>query len=354
MDYFYILVINPGSTSTKLALYRDESELYSAEIVHPDGSLPAYFADQFDERLRLVREETASWGVPAEQLSCVVGRGGLMPPLKAGGYYINSAMLEDLVNGRSQPHASNLGAMLADAIARPLGIPSFIYDAVSAVDLPPVAQITGVPEYRRRCFCHVLNSRAVARFVAGEMGRRYEDCRFIVAHLGGGISVSTHCGGRIIDAAGDDDGAFSPERAGGLPLFYVIDMCYSGKYTKDEMITKIRGIGGLRGLLGTADCRQIEQRIADGDEYASLVYDAEAYQIAKGINIMSTPLKGEIDAIILTGGMAHSEMLTGKIVDYVNHIAPVRIYPGQFEMQALALGALRILRGEERAHVYGK
>lgn len=350
---FFILVINPGSTSTKLALYKNSTELFSSVISHPEGSLPPYFADQLDERLGLVYTALDEWGFDRHGLSCVVGRGGLLPPLKAGGYYVNSAMLDDLISGRSQPHASNLGAMLAHAVAEPLGIPAYIYDAVSAVDLPPVAQITGIPEYRRHCYCHVLNSRAVARRVAESMGRRYEDCRFVVAHLGGGISVSTHCRGRIIDAAGDDDGAFSPERAGGLPLMYVIDMCYSGKYTKSEMISRIRGIGGLRGLLGTADCREIEGRIAAGDEYAKLVYDAEAYQISKGINIMSTPLKGDVDAVILTGGIANSKMLTSAISDYVNHIAPVKIVPGEFEMEALALGALRIISGEENAHIYG-
>jgi butyrate kinase len=212
--------------------------------------------------------------------------------------------------------------------------------------------ITGIPEFLRHSQCHVLNSKAMGRKVAEKYGKQYKDLNLIVAHLGGGISISIHEKGRIVDAIGDDSGPFSPERTGSLPLLYIVDLCYSGQYTKREMVRKIRGLGGIKAHLGTHDCRKVEKMIAEGNEKARLVYEAEAYQIAKGIGELAPVLNGEIDYIILTGGMANSEMLTGMVAERVKYIAHVEIMPGEVEMEALAFGALRILRGEESPSVY--
>ena len=261
-------------------------------------------------------------------------------------------MRRTIESGKLISHASNLGALMAWEIAGPLKIPAIIYDAVSADHLSEVARITGIPEIRRESFCHVLNSRAMARRYAESQGKTYEEMRLLVAHLGGGISVSAHLCGSIVDVITDDGGPFSPERAGSIPILYIIDMCFSGKYTKEEVIRKQRGNGGLKALLGTSDCREIERRIEQGDEYAKLCYQAQAYQIAKGIGNLAPALDCKIDAIILTGGVAYSKMLTGMVARYTEALAPVVVMPGENEMSSLALGMLRILRGEEQAAEY--
>lgn len=349
------LIINPGSTSTKLALYRDEERVLGESVSHDAEALHRYerVADQVPYRLGLIRDFMARSGIRGEELSAVVGRGGLVLGLHTGGYLVDEALCQALVSDElSQPHASNLGGLLARAIAQPYGIPAFIYDAVTSGELSRVAQITGIPEVPRRSFCHVLNSRAMAIRYAREQGKRYEDLNLIVAHLGGGVSASVHDHGRIVDSVGDDDGQFSPERAGTVPMLPLIDLCYSGKYTKDEMKKKIRGKGGMYAHLGTSDCRVIEQRIAEGDEKADLVFQAQAYQIAKTIGLLSIVLKGNCDAVILTGGLAYSRILTERIRDYVQFIAPVCVLPGENEMEALAQGGLRILSGQEQAQRY--
>ena len=305
-------------------------------------------------RLELIKQFLAEQRIDSSQLAAIVGRGGPLPPVKPGGYLVGDEMLEELKSDRMIPHASILGAMIAYEIAAPLGIPAYIYDAVSACNLSEMATVTGFKEIRRSAKCHVLNSRATARKSAEKHGKRYEDMRFIVAHLGGGISVSAHLGGEIIDVSSDDDGAFSPERSGGLPLVDVVELCYSGHFSEAEMKSKIRGEGGLKALLGTTDCAEIEKMIQAGDRYAQLVYDAQAYQIAKGIGVMAVALKFHIDVIILTGGMAYSKMLTDNVREYVEAAAPVEVWPGENEMEALALGAYRILKGEEQAWVYSR
>ena len=349
------LIINPGSTSTKLALYRDEERVLGESVSHDAEELHRYerVADQVPYRLGLIRDFMTRNGIRGEELSAVVGRGGLVFGLHTGGYLVDEGLCQALVSDElSQPHASNLGGLLAREIAAPYGIPAFIYDAVTSGELSRVAQITGIPEVPRRSFCHVLNSRAMAIRYAREQGKRYEDLNLIVAHLGGGVSASVHDHGKIVDSVGDDDGQFSPERAGTVPMLPLIDLCYSGKYTKDEMKKKIRGKGGMYAHLGTSDCRVIEQRIAQGDEKADLVFQAQAYQIAKTIGLLSIVLKGKCDAIILTGGLAYSQILTQRIRDYVQFIAPVCVLPGENEMEALAQGGLRILTGQEQAQRY--
>ncbi len=351
---YRILSVNPGSTSTKIALYEDEWELYSAGIEHSTDDLQCYgrVTEQLDYRTEAVLTELEKHNTSLKELSAVVGRGGMLPPVRTGGYLINERMKQTLYGDSVVEHASNLGALIAGSIAEPLGIPAYIYDAVSADEFSSLARVTGFPEYFRRNFSHVLNSRAMARKYAKEKGGDYTDFNLIIAHIGGGISITAHQKGKIVDSIGDDGGPFSPERSGSVPLQFIVELCYSGKYTKAEVLRKIRGGGGLKAHLGTADCRQVEERIAAGDSHAKLVYEAMGYQIAKGIGNICTVFDDPIDVIILTGGVAFSKMLTDMVTKRVAFLAPVLIYPGENEMESLTLGALRILRGEETAREY--
>lgn len=354
---YRILAINPGSTSTKVAVYENERELFRENAIHSQEAMVAYGNDiilQMPLRMKVVKEILAENDIDEKTLSAVVGRGGMIPGLKTGGYYADEALCQVVRDGGLTPHASNLGALMAKETADSLHIPAYIYDAVSAADLPELATITGIPEIRRQSYCHVLNSRAMAIEYARQQGKRYEDMRLLVAHLGGGISVSAHAGGKIIDVITDDGGPFSPERCGSVPLTYIVDMCFSGRYTKAEVMRKMRGRGGLVALLGTSDCQEIERRIRDGDKEAEKIYQAQAYQIAKGIGELTPTLESRMDAIILTGGLAWSKKMTKMVRKYVERIAPVVVMPGEKEMEALALGALRILRGREMARRYGE
>ena len=349
------LIINPGSTTTKLALYEDKEKVVQENVEHDAAQMQQFdsIADQIPFRMGIIRDFMVRNSIQEKDLSAVMGRGGLVFGLKTGGYEVNDDLCEALVNDRlSQPHASNLGGLLARELARPLGIPAYIYDAVTGGELTEVARITGIRDIERRSFCHVLNSRAMAIRYAQENGLDYGKLNLIVAHLGGGISASVHAQGRIIDSIGDDDGQFSPERSGSVPSLELIRLCFSGDYTKADMVKKVRGKGGLFAHLGTSDCRVIEKMIKDGDQHADLVFQAQAYQIAKGIGLLSIVLKGKCDAIILTGGVARSQMLTDRIKEYVSFIAPVAVLPGENEMEALALGGLRLLSGEEPARQY--
>lgn len=351
---YRMLVINPGSTSTKIAVYENEEELFRQDIVHSQEELQACpdILDQLEMRTAAMRAALEQHGLDPATLSGVVGRGGLIPGLGLGGYHVNDEMVGVIKSGKISAHASNLGALMALEEAKPLGIPAVIYDAVSAGELSEVARITGIPEIRRDSFCHVLNTRAMARKYAEQQGKDYRDMRLIVMHMGGGTSVTAHEGGVIVDVISDDGGPFSPERAGSLPVLDVIDLCYSGEFTREEMIRKQRGNGGLKALLGTSDCLEIEKRIENGDEYARLCYEAQAYQMAKGVGNLAPALHCRIDAIILTGGLARSRMLTSMIQAYLYPLAPIVVMPGEHEMEALSLGLLRILRGEEAARTY--
>ena len=331
-----LLIINPGSTSTKLALYDGAEKLVQESLDHDAAELQQYhtIAEQVPMRLSVIRSFMERNGIDQKELAAVIGRGGLVFGLRTGGYIVDDELCRALVDDElSQPHASNLGGLLARELAQPLGIPAYIYDAVTSGELTDIAKITGYAEIERQSFCHVLNSRAMAIRYAKQQGRNYRDMN-------------------LIDSVGDDDGQFSPERAGCAPALSMIKLCYSGKYTYEEMRRKIRGRGGMYAHLGVSDCRVIEQMIKDGDEYAALILDAQAYQIAKTIGLLSIVLKGDCDAIILTGGLAYSELLTGKIKDYVGFIAPVCVLAGETEMEALALGGVRMLTGEEQPNVY--
>lgn len=353
MDYM-ILAVNPGSTTTKVSLYKNETCLFVDSVDHTAEDLAGFeeITDQLEFRTQVVSDCMKKHGASLNDVNATVGRGGMLPFVHAGGYRVNEAMKDRLVHAPISEHASNLGALIADRIAAPLGIPAYIYDCVGSDEFEEIAHVTGVPSIYRESLCHVLNQKAVGRKTARKHGRKYEEMNMIIAHLGGGFSVGAHKKGRIVDVVRDDSGSFSPERSGSVPLLYVIDMCFSGTYSKKEMIRQIRGMGGLQALLGTKDCRQVETMIASGDDYADLVYRAMAYQIGKSIGEMSTVLMGDVDFVVLTGGCAYSTLLTDLVAERVRFVAPVEVFPGEDEMEALSLGALRILRGEETADEY--
>ena len=333
-----------------------------ATLHHAAEELAVYprIADQYPLRREAVLAALRQHGVELDLLHAVVGRGGILKPIPSGTYDVNERMLADLRAPKEREHASNLGALLAQEIAAPLGIPAFIVDPVCVDEFDPLARIAGLPEVERRSLSHALNLKAVGRRAAADLGCRYDQLNLVVVHMGGGISVSAHRRGRMIDVnqALDGTGPFSPERAGGLPVGDVLRLAYAvppydgQRYTYDELLRRIAGQGGLVAHLGTNDAREVERRIAAGDEHARLIYQAMAYQIAKEIGGMATTLCGDVDAIVLTGGLAHSALLTGWIEARVRHIAPVLVYPGQDEMLAMTQGALRVLRGQEPARHY--
>lgn len=349
-----MLAINPGSTSTKIALYEDENEVFTKTLEHPVKKLEKFHntLNQFEMRKDTVLSFLKEKNFDIKELSAVVGRGGMLPPVKSGAYIVNKLMLDTLKYKPAMDHASNLGAPIAYEIAKAAGVAAYIYDSVRTDELKDIARISGMSDISRESTCHVLNTRAMAIKLAKKIERKYEDMNFVVAHLGGGISLNVHEKGRIVDIISDDEGPFSPERAGRVPCRKLIELCYSGKYDKDTMKKKLRGNGGLKAYLGTTDAREIEKMIEDGDEKARIVYEAMAYQIAKGIGELATVVDGKVDAVILTGGIAHSNTITSWIKKRVEFIAPVEIMEGENEMESLAYGILRVLRGEEEAREY--
>ncbi|NLJ57793.1 MAG: butyrate kinase [Tissierellia bacterium] len=351
---YKILVINPGSTSTKISLFENRSEIFTKNFEHPIEVIEKFenVEEQLQMRKKLVVEFLRERDFNAKDLSAVVARGGMLPPVKPGAYEINDLMVDRVINRPIMEHASNLAAPIAYEIAKEAGVPSYIYDSVMADELTDIARISGMPEIPRTSASHVLNTRAMAIEAAGKRGKKYSELNIIVAHLGGGISMNVHQMGRIVDLISDDEGPFSPERAGRVPCRDLINLCYSGKYDKKTMHRKLRGNGGLRAYLNTLDAREVQDMIVNGNKEAKLVYEAMAYQIAKGIGELATVVKGKVDVIVLTGGIAYSKMLTDWIVERISFIAPVDVLPGENEMEALALGALRVLRGQETVREY--
>ena len=349
-----ILAINPGSTSTKIAVYDDKKEVLKENIVHSNEELDRFetIQDQFDMRKDAIVSFLSEQGYTPEDLQAVVGRGGILPPVQHGAYLVNDIMRNRLKNNPIVPHASNLGALIAYAIAEPVHIPSLIYDSVAVDEMDDVARISGMPEIPRISLSHALNSRAMAIKVAEKYKRPYDHMNFVVAHLGGGISLTAHRQGRMVDLVSDDEGPFSPERSGRVPCKKLIDLCYSGKYDKKTMSKKLRGKGGFIGYFGTNDAIEIENRALEGDAEAKLHYEALGYQVAKAIGELATVLKGEVDAVVITGGIAYSAFLMDYIIERVAFIAPVEVMPGESELESLAYGALRVLNGEEKARVY--
>lgn len=349
-----ILVVNPGSTSTKIAVYEDEQQLWQENIEHDADSLRAYptIYAQLPFRLPLVLKTLQTHGQKLEELSCVMSRGGLLPPLQSGAYEVNDVMLDVLEHRPMNHHASNLGAAIALQIARPLGIKAYIYDPVTVDEMIDLVRITGLKQILRHGQGHNLNMRAAALRYCRENKYSYTDKTLIVAHMGGGITLTLHADGRIIDMISDDEGPFSPERAGLIPDFKLAKLIDTEKLSYAEVMRTLQRKGGLTSLLGTADAREVERRIAAGDEEASICYDAMALGVAQSIARLAADVNGSVDQIILTGGIAYSEFFTDKIIQRVSFIAPVTVIPGENEMQALAEGACRVLRGEERAKTY--
>ncbi len=349
-----LLIINPGSTSTKIAVYENEKELFVKSIFHPADEIGKYatIADQYEMRKEAILGFLKENNVSLSELSAIIARGGALPPIKTGGYLVNDSLVARLNNEPRFHHASNLGAPIAKGIADEIGIKAYIYDGVSASEFSEKTKITGIPEIKRESFCHVLNTKAMARVYAKSVGKKYEEMNLVVLHLGGGITAGYHQKGAIIDSTSDDIGCFAPERAGSVPLTQFIHLCYSGKFTESEMEKKVRGRGGLYALLGTTSCIEIEERINNGDERAKLVYEAMANEICKTIGYVSLSAEQLPDAIVITGGIAHSKMLTGMISKRVSQLAPVTVLPGENEMESLALGGLRIMLGQEEALEY--
>lgn len=350
-----ILAINPGSTSTKIAVYEDEKILLNKDIAHSATELSRFHevTDQYHFRRQLIIDELRREGIKLD-FRAVIGRGGLTKPLEGGVYEINELMLEDTRNAIHK-HACDLGCLLAYDIAKDIeGCRSFIADPGVVDELCDEARLTGTPLIRRICIWHALNQKAVARRFARERGVRYEDLNLIVCHLGGGISIAAHAHGRAIDAnnALDGEGPFSPSRTGSLPVCDLIRLCYSGRFTEEGLLKYLSGESGLIAHLGTSDVRKVEQRIADGDDKARRVLDALIFHTAKAIAAEGAVLCGKIDGVILTGGMARSKYIIPRLKERIAFLAPVAVYPGEDEMGALASNALAVLKGEREAKEY--
>ena len=350
-----ILVINPGSTSTKIAVFRDRNRtvLFEKNIEHDEEEILAFphIAAQRSYRQEIILQELKALGYDMQNLSAVVGRGGMLYRLKSGGYLVNHRLCMEMASLDLPQHASSLGALLAFAIAEKLGIPAFIYDSTMGTEPLEIAKITGIAGVEKHGAIHLLNSRAQAIKYAERIGRDYHDLNLIVCHMGGGITASALQNGKVIDYASYDDGPMAPERSGGVPLLRMKQLCFDGKHTEEDIDKLIAGKGGLYSYLGTKDARKVEEMIAGGDSYAELIYEAMGFQVAKSIASLSCALQGKVDVIILTGGVAHSDWLCDVIRKYCGHIGPIEVMPGESELEALANGALRMLLGEEEAKV---
>lgn len=351
-----VLVINPGSTSTKIGVYEDETPVLVETLRHSAEEIGRYATifDQYEFRKDVILKVLADKNFDVKELGAVVGRGGLLKPVEGGTYAVDEKMLEDLKVGVMGQHASNLGGIIADEIAKSLNIPAFIVDPVVVDELQDVARISGMPEIERMSIFHALNQKAVARRYAAEYGKDYEDVSLIVVHLGGGVSVGAHKGGRVIDVnnALDGEGPFSPERSGGVPVGSLVELCFSGKFTLAEIKKKITGRGGMVAYLNTNDFIEIEKKALEGDKEYKLIFDAFIYQVAKEIGKNAAVLSGKVDAVILTGGIAYSKPVVAGISEMVSFISPIVVYPGEDELLALAQGGLRVLKGEENAKTY--
>ena len=353
---YKLLIINPGSTSTKIGVYSDEKEVLVETLRHSSDEIAKYDSifEQKNFRKEVIMNILKKNNIDVSSLDAIVGRGGMLRPIPGGTYEVTDKLLEDLKIGVSGQHASNLGGILANEIAKEVGIRSFIVDPVVVDELQDVARISGMPELPRRSIFHALNQKAVAKRYAKECGKRYEDLNLVVIHMGGGVSVAAHRDGLVIDVNNtlDGDGPFSPERSGSVPVGDLVKLCFSGKYTESEIYSKIVGKGGYVAYLNTNDARDVLKAREEGDEYASLIFEAFIYQICKAIGEMSTVLNGKVSQIILTGGIAYSPVVVNAIKERVQWISDVTVYPGEDELLALAQGALRVLNGEEEAKEY--
>jgi len=352
-----ILAINPGSTSTKIAWFSGEERRWQVTVDHDPAVISSFpkLADQYQFRMETIEEAARANGSDLNALDAVVGRGGLLEPIPGGTYRVDEDVLRDLWRGKPWEHASNLGGIIAEAIAEPRGIPSFIVDPVAVDELDDLSRLTGLPELPKRSLGHALNIKAAVRMAARDLERPWDELDCLVAHLGGGITVCAHRHGRMVDLNNANEfGPFSPERAGGLPAGDLARLCYSGDYTMASLRRRLVGEGGLKAYLGTSDMREVDARVEAGEEWAGLVFRAMALQAAKEIASFAATLSGEVDAVILTGGIARDVGFVELVTSRVQWIAPVLVYPGEDEMRALAQGALRVLSGEEEALVYSE
>ena len=357
MKEFQILAINPGSTSTKFAVYFNEECKFSSVIRHSIDDLSYYESviGQFDFRKGLIIDALVEEGFDVDRIKYIIGRGGLTYPLESGVYLIDDLMLKHAREGIYGQHASNLGPLIADYIANQIpGAKAFIADPVVTDELNDIARVTGHPSFEKRSIFHALNQKATARFHSEKIGVAYERLRLIVVHLGGGISIGAHLNGKVIDVnnALDGDGPFSPERSGSLPVGQVIELCFSGRYSKDEIKRMVVGEGGFVAYLGTNNAEEVQQRIDEGDQQAQLIQEALLYQVSKSIGEMAIVLEGKVDAILLTGGLAYNNKLTETISHKTAFIAKCFVYPGEDELKALAMNALLVACGETSAKKY--
>lgn len=351
---YKILVINPGSTSTKVAVYLDRAQQWVESISHSQEEL-ASFADIYSQmgfRSDLVMKCCQEHGDKTTDFDAVVGRGGLLPPIRTGAYEVDENMLDCLKNRPQLHHASNLGAPIAYTIAKEAGVKAYIYDAVAVDEMEEIYRITGIKGIERYGRGHNLNMRAAVLNLCEQKGIDYKQHNIMSVHLGGGISVGLFEKGTLVDMISDDEGPFSPERSGGLPAFKVVDYCYNKFETQADMMKELQRKGGLISHFGTSDSREVEKMMMDGDEHAKLVYDAMILNIAKNIAKLSVDVNGQLDYIVLTGGMAFSRYVTDGITERVQFIAPVEVIPGEKEMDSLAFGVLRVLNGEETARIF--
>lgn len=353
---FKLLIINPGSTSTKIGVYEDEKQILEETLRHTSEEIGQYetIYEQFAFRKNLILQVLKDKAFDINTLNGVVGRGGMLKPVSGGTYKVNERMLEDLKIGVQGQHASNLGGIIANEIANELKVPAYIVDPVVVDELQPVARISGMPELNRVSIFHALNQKAVAKRYAKENGKKYEEVNVIVAHMGGGISVGAHLKGQIVDVnnALDGEGPLSPERSGSVPVGALAKLCFSGEYTLEEIKKKINGKGGFTAHLNTNDYRVADKAANAGDEKAKVVRDAMLYQVSKEIGKCATVLFGKVDAIILTGGISYANTVVEYIKERVSFIADVVVYPGEDELLALTQGALAVLKGEETAKEY--
>ena len=354
-----VLAINPGSTSTKFAVYFENECVLRKTVRHPLDELLRYktIVDQFDLRKGVIIETLVEEGIDVDSIKFIIGRGGLTYPLESGVYRVNNRMIEHLREGVLGHHASNLGPILADYIALQIpGAHAFMADPVVTDELESVARYSGHPKFQRRSIFHALNQKATARLHAQNVGKSYEDLRLIIAHLGGGISVGAHKNGRVVDVnnALDGEGSFSPERSGTLPVGQLIEICFEGRYSEEQIRRMVVGEGGFVAYLGTNNAQEVEKRAKTGDEKAANVQEALFYQVAKMIGEMAVVLEGKVDGILLTGGLAYNKDLEKYIRKKTGFIAEIFTYPGEDELEALAINALRVARGEIEPKEYNK
>lgn len=352
-----ILAINPGSTSTKIAVYNGHKQLFVTTLRHSSQEISGFakISDQFEFRKNTILKALVENDIDLPEIAIIVGRGGLVKPIKSGIYEVNKIMIAHLHEGIGGEHASNLGGLIAADLASEIkGCRAFIADPVVVDELEPIARITGHPLFERKSIFHALNQKAIAKSYAVTLNRSYESLNLIVAHLGGGVSIGAHSQGRVIDVnnALNGEGPFSPERSGTLPAYDLAKLCFSGKYTLEEVRKMITGEGGLVAHLGTNSFNEVAQKVKEGDEKFMLISDAFAYNVAKAIGSMAVVLNGKVDAILITGGVAYNTKLMEKLAEMIDFIAEVKIFPGEDEMSALAMNGLAILNGDENALVY--